>query len=363
MTETPAPSPEPAIPAPPALPALPPAPAGGRNTLWLVIVALIALTALGFTGWHAYHNRQDIDGLRQELARRLAEVDAQTKAGRIAGDQLREATREASVKIGMLEGKLAESQSQQIALESLYQDLSRNRDEWAFAEIEQTLLVASQQLQLAGNVRAALIALQAAEMRLQHMNRPQLLTLRKAIGEDIARLKAAPFVDTVGLSVRIDTLIAAVDDLPLAAETRPSPAASAGQVAVADSVKERPVWSRLWREVWSELRQLVRIQRIENADVPLLAPSEAFFVRENLKLRLLAARLALLTRDQTTFHGDVKAARESFTRYFDVRDKAVLSVATALAGLQTSQVNIDLPDISATLGALRTVMAAGARGK
>jgi uroporphyrin-3 C-methyltransferase len=333
----------------------------GRNGVWLAAVMLIALAALCVAAWQSYSNRQDIDGLRQELAKRLAEVDAQTKASRIAGDQLREATREASVKIGILEGKLAESQSQQIALESLYQDLSRNRDEWAYAEIDQTLLVASQQLQLAGNVRAALIALQTADTRLQHMNRPQLLALRKAISEDIARLKAAPFVDTVGLSVRIDSLIAAVDKLPLAAETRPASEAPAPPAAI--PVQDSSAWTRFWREVWTDIRQLVRVQRIENADVPLLSPSQAFFLRENLKLRLLTARLALLARDQTTFRSDLKAAREWLTRYFDGRDKAVMVASAALVSLQTSEVNLDLPDLSATLGALRTVSQAGARGK
>ena len=331
------------------------------NVPWLWIVALIALLALGVAGWQAYSNRQELDGLRQELAKRLAEVDAQTKASRIAGDQLREVTREASVKIGVLEGKLAESQSQQIALESLYQDLSRNRDEWAYAEIEQALLVASQQLQLAGNVRVALIALQAADTRLQHLNRPQLLALRKALSEDIARLKAAPFVDTVGLSVRIDTLIAAVDKLPLAADTRP--ASEAAAVPVVTPAQGDGAWSRFWREVWTDVRQMVRVQRIENADVPLLAPAQAFFLRENLKLRLLTARMALLTRDQATFRSDLKAAREWLTRYFDARDKAVAAAVATLASLQTSDVSIELPDLSATLGALRVVSSAGARGK
>ena len=327
----------------------------------IVLTALIALAALGVAAWQSYSTRQDIDGLRQELAKRLADVDAQSKASRIAGDQLREVTREASVKIGVLEGKLAESQSQQIALEALYQDLSRNRDEWAFAEIEQTLLVANQQLQLAGNVRAALIALQAADTRLQHMNRPPLLSLRKAISEDIARLKAAPFVDTVGLSVRIDTLINAVDKLPLAAETRP--ASEAASAPAAAGPQGDTAWSRFWREVWSDLRQMVRVQRVDGADVPLLAPTQAFFLRENLKLRLLTARMALLTRDQATFRNDLKAAREWLTRYFDARDKTVAGAATALASLQAADVSIELPDLSATLGALRTVTPASARGK
>ncbi|HTE16726.1 MAG TPA: uroporphyrinogen-III C-methyltransferase [Burkholderiales bacterium] len=337
--------------------------AAGRNGWRLsaaaLIAVMIAVAALGIAAWQAHSNRQEVDGLRQELAKRLADVDAQSKAGRIAGDQLREATREASVKIGVLESKLAESQSQQIALESLYQDLSRNRDEWAFAEIEQTLLVASQQLQLAGNVRAALIALQAADTRLQHMNRPQLLALRKALSEDIARLKAAPFVDTAGLSVRIDTLIASADKLPLAAETRaPEETATAPAPTPAGNA-----WLRFWREVWADLQQLVRVQRIGNADVPLLAPAQAYFLRENLKLRLLNARMALLTRDQATFRGDLKAAQDWIARYFDARDKAVINALAALAALQKSEVSIELPDLSATLTTLRTASPNTARVK
>jgi uroporphyrin-3 C-methyltransferase len=353
---------EPAAPDVPATPAAPAAPARAAVSRALIaslaLAALLAMLALALAGWNAYSNKQDIDGLRLELAKRLAEVEAQSKASRAAGDQLREATREASVKLGVLEGKLAESQSQQIALEALYQELSRNRDEWAFAEIEQTLLVASQQLQLAGNVRAALIALQAADARLQHMNRPQLLPLRKAISEDIARLKAAPFVDTVGLSVRLDTLIAAVDKLPLAAETRAAPTAASTAAGANPAPAQSSAWSRFSSEVWNDLKQLVRVQRVDGADVPLIAPTQAYFLRENLKLRLLTARMALLTRDQSAFRSDLKTAREWLTRYFDARDNAVTSAAGALAGLQTSDVSIELPDLNATLNALRALAAA-----
>jgi uroporphyrin-3 C-methyltransferase len=340
--------------------------------VWWAIVALIAVAALVLAAWQAYNSRLEIEGLRQELAKRLAESDAQSKAGRIAADQTREATREASVKIGVLEAKLAESQSQQIALEALYQDLSRNRDEWAFAEIEQTLLVANQQLQLAGNVRAALIALQAADTRLTHMNRPQLVNLRKAINDDITRLKAAPFVDTVGLSVRIDTLIAQVDKLPLAADARApdlSPETALDNSTSGVEKKDLPMlqgesaWTRFWRATWADIKQMVRVQRIGGNDVALLAPSQAYFLRENLKLRLLAARLALLTRDQATFRGDLKTAHTMVTRYFDARDKSVTVALASLAALQKSDVSIELPDLSATLGALRTVSPTAVRGK
>ena len=141
----------------------------------------IAAVAVAFAAWQWHDSRSDIDALRQETAKTLAEAGAQARDSRLVAEQVREAMAVAQVKLGMLESRLAESQNQRIALEALYQELSRNRDEWAYAEIEQSLAFASQQLALAGNVKAALIALQAADTRLQRMDRPQLTALRKTV--------------------------------------------------------------------------------------------------------------------------------------------------------------------------------------
>jgi uroporphyrin-3 C-methyltransferase len=201
-----------------------PAPARTARAWTAAFAILLALAAVAFAGYQWYTSRGDLDVLRQELAKKLADIDGLNKETRVIAEQAREASAEAQIKLGVLESRLAESQGQQIALESLYSDLSRNRDEWAFADIEQSLLIASQQLQLAGNVKAALIALQNADARIQRMERPQLTALRKAIARDIERLKALPYVDTVGFGVRLDNVIAAVDTLPLAMEVRPPPA-------------------------------------------------------------------------------------------------------------------------------------------
>lgn len=337
-------TPEPVAPAP-ERPAAPAAPRAGLGAIALVL----ALAALAGMGWMWFDQHRQAEALRQELARRLAESDTQSKESRLISQQVREATQEAAVKIGVLESRLAESQSQQIALETLYQELSRNRDEWAFAEIEQSLLIASQQLQLAGNVRAALIALQNADARLQRMDRPQLTPLRKAIGRDMEQLKAVPYVDVIGISARLDALIDGVDKLPLAMELRPPPHAATPASEVAD---DNP-WTRFLREAWHDIRQLVRVQHMEQADVPLLSPTQTFFLRENLKLRLIGARLALLTRDQTSYKNDLSAARTWLTRYYDARDKAVSSTAATLRTLHESPIGIELPEISATLDALR----------
>ena len=330
-------------PAPPAPPARSPLPLTAAAALFLAFVAIVLIAAQWYT------SRGSIDAVRQDVAKKLAEAATLNKESRVVAEQAREGSVEAQVKLGVLESRVAESQSQQIALESLYQELSRNRDEWAFADIEQSLLIASQQLQLAGNVKAALIALQNADMRLQRMERPQLTALRKALARDIERLKALPHVDTVGISVRLDHVISAVDTLPLAMEVRPP------QGAATEAPGETPAsaWGRFWREAWTEVKQLVRVQHMDRAEVPLLAPSQSFFLRENLKLRLLGARLALLSRDQTSYKDDLKASREWIIKYYDTREKSVSNALGTLRNLHESDISIDVPDIATTLDALR----------
>ena len=158
----------------------------------------------------------------------------------------------AQARIAQLEARLAESQSQQLALEALYQDLSRNRDEWQLAEIEQVLAIASQQLQLAGNVRAALLALQLAEARLARADRPQFVPVRRALARDIERLRALPAVDLPAMSVRLDTP-GRGGRLAAARLRRARRAAGAGE-GRAGRRAERGVLARLGAEVWNELQ-------------------------------------------------------------------------------------------------------------
>ena len=318
----------------------------------------IAAIAVALFAWQWYDNRSDSSALRQELARKLADADIQVKESRIIAEQAREAVTDAQVKLGVLESRLAESQNQQIALEALYQELSRNRDEWAYAEIEQSLLIASQQLSLAGNVKGALLALQAADARLQRMNRPQLTALRKAINRDIERLKAAPHLDVVAISARLDNLIAQVDKLPLAMEVRPQ----AAEPAAAPKPDDDSAWAKFWRETWVELRQLVRVQSMDKPDAPLLAPQQTYFLRENLKLRLIGARLALLARDIASYRADLKAARDWLARYYDARNNSVAYAVGMLRNLQEAEAAVETPDLAATLEAMRSLRLVRERG-
>ena len=359
METPPQPAPGEASPALPAAatPAPPPPPPLPVYRQPAAIVAAVALVVLGLQ-W--YDSRVQIGSLQQELARRLADSDAQSRESRKVAEQVREAIQEAQVKLGVLEAKLQDSQNQQIALEALYQELSRSRDESLLADVEQTLLVANQQLQVAGNIKAALIALQAADARLSRLDRPQLAALRKAIARDIQRLELAPHVDVIGISARLDNLINAVDGLPLAMEVRP-PAPQPGK---ADAAAEQAGWwTRFTRELWRDLRDLVRIQNLDRPEMPLLTPAQTYFLRENLKLRLLGARLALLAHDEKSFRDDLRAARDWLTRYYDARDKSVENALATLRQWGDSQIRIEVPDVSASLDAVRSHRQSRERGR
>src|SRR3954462_2834131 len=191
-------------------------PAAARRGSRLAVLALIAvLLAAGLALLSWLDTRQRIGATQEELARRLRDIEADARDARVTARQAQETVREAQVRLGQLDARLAEWQSQQLALEALYQELSRNRDEWQLAEIEQVLAIASQQLQLARNVRAALLALQLAEGRLAPADRPQFAPIRRALARDIERLKSLPTADFPGMSARIGALVAAVDALPL----------------------------------------------------------------------------------------------------------------------------------------------------
>ena len=256
-----------------------------------------------------------------------------------------------------IEARQHESQNQQAALEAMYQELSRSRDESLFADIEQTLLLANQQIQAAGNVRAALVALQSVDARLARNDRPQLANLRKVIGRDVERLKAAPRFDPMAIAARLDELAASVDGLALLIDTRPADAPAARKAPP----PEANPWLRFVREFWTDVRELVRIERIDNADGAPLSASQAYFLRENLRLRLLGARIALLAHNDKSYKADLKAAADWLARYYDVRRETVAAVLAAVRQMHDASINVELPDVTPSLDALRSFRAAGER--
>lgn len=316
----------------------------------LALAAVALLATLGFA-WHSHDRGQQLE---LQLARRIGDFDAASREARTAAKAANEALVDLQTRLLTLETRASETQSQQLALTAMYQELARSQDERVAADVEQTLLLAQQQLQLAGNVRAALIGLEAAETRLAQLNKPQFASLRSTLAKDMARLKLLPAADIEGNSARLEVLILGVERLKPESDTEPRlPATRSIGIGTVDTL------AKFSKEAWNEFKDLVRIRRLDHPELPLLTPSQNYFLRQNLKLRLLAARLALLQRDETSFRTDITAARDWTNRYFSRQDEASKAFAASLEELLRAPVALKDAQISASLQAVR--LARGAR--
>ncbi|WP_144145142.1 fused uroporphyrinogen-III synthase HemD/membrane protein HemX [Paraburkholderia sp. BCC1884] len=330
--------------------------------LWAVVVILACAAGGG-----GFVLNRKLERAEQQLAQRQQANDTQTNELRIKTEQALATVHQSDAQVAQLEGKLADSQTAQQALQQQYTDLARNRDDWTLAEVGQMLSAASQQLQLTGNTQLALFALQSADTRLAASDSPQAVTVRKAIAQDIDKLKAAPSTDLTGLAIKLDNAIDQVDSLPLSGEApiahaTPKAATWADTAQVAAATGE-PRWKVWWREVTSgigqQLTSLVQVRRIDNADAMLVTPDEGYFVRENLKLRLLSARLALLSRNQTTLKSDLLAAQNALTRYFDNSSKQTLNVIDLVKQVDGGSAAVELPNLSTSLQAVNQYRSRG----
>lgn len=323
----------------------------GRVARWAVVVALAAAAvAIGL----ALNTQQALSSLSQSASSRLADLGAELAQSKAAAAQAQAAYKDSQARLSELESRVADAQENRVAVEEMYRELSRSADDRMLAEVEQLLILASQQLQLAGNVKGALIALQAADQRLARADKLQVANLRRALTGDMDRLKALPLVDTVGIAVKLDSLVQQADVLPLiVAETLP-----AARIATRAKLPDENAYLRVARDFWEEMKGLVRIREIAPAEAALLSPAQGYFLRENLKLRLLAARVALLARDESSFRLDIRASQAWIGKYFDAKARVNVNAMATLKQLGESPVSISPPDINASLAAVRSARAA-----
>lgn len=240
--------------------------------------------------------------------------------------------------------------SMDAALTELRRRSEGGRDSWIKAEAAALLMAANEQVQLNANPVLALRALQAADERLRLLSDPRLIPVRQEIAREETALRGVPQIDVEGMSLTLASLAESVDKLPLkrSAPEHYTPGAHALAAAVPPTL-----WTKLKTAVTQLFRNLFTIHHRNTPLEPLLAPKEEFFLRENLGLRLDAARIALLDRDSVAFQNSAQLARRWLLQYFNQQDGAVKAGGDALARMEHQQINPPLPDISASLTLLR----------
>jgi uroporphyrin-3 C-methyltransferase len=333
---------------------------GGGVALYALAILTIAALVSSVLLW------QRVINMQEQLARQSADSGTQAVEARTIAQQAQDVARETSARLAVTEARVGEVALQRGQLEELMQSLSRSRDENLVVDIDAGLRLAQQQAQLTGSLQPLVAALKSASQRIERAAQPRLAPVLRAMGHDLERLEHASVTDTAGLLVRIDDLVRQVDDLPLInqvaqaavmrrqAESAPTPAAAAS------SASESPWQStlrRAWEGVRDETRGLVRVSRVDHPEAMLIAPDQAFFLRENLKLKLLNARLGLLARRMDSARADVAATINALNKYFDPASRRTQGAATALQQLQSHMKTAELPQLDDSFAALATAAA------
>jgi uroporphyrin-III C-methyltransferase len=327
------------------------------NRQALLWVAIIALGVAVFAAGYSY---RQLGNVRRESAHRLAELQQAVTTANDTANRADAEARAARQQAAVVEARLAEEQGQREALEQLYADLSRGRDDAVLVEVERLITVAAQELQLSGNVATALAALQTADVRLSRSDNARFVPLRRVLARDIERLKAAPAVDFTGIALKLDQLASSVDTWPLLAAVTATPALTAAAAAAEAPAPSSPGdwWQRQWRALQSELgeyRDLIRIRHVDSPESVLLDAQQQTLVRQQLRLRLLNARQALLARNDRLFRADLSEAQALIARYFDTRSPPVAAALSLIKQLASTALSVEVPAIGDSMSAIRAV--------
>jgi uroporphyrin-III C-methyltransferase len=335
--------------------------------LWIIGAVVGGLSVAALT--LALLGQQRVKSLEQELVRRQQDSQGQAIEAKALAKQANDSARAAESKVALLEGRVAETALQRTQLEDLIQQLSRSRDENVLADVDAAVRVAVQQSAITGSAEPLAQALRQSEERLARMNQPRVERVRRALARDLDRVRAVAVTDIASLTMKLDEAMRSIDELPLLAQPERRQAAPSRAAAAAPAAASAPTaidrwlpwlterWTRASVRVWGEVKSLVRVSRIDDPEAVLVAPEQAWFLRENLKLRLLNARLALLSRQFDTAQSDLRDAQSALDRYFDRGARRVIMTAGLVRQVAGLARQISLPRPDETLAALAAAQA------
>ena len=352
----------------------------GGAARWIAAGAAVLAAVAAAAVVMAWTTQQRVKTLEAELVRRQQDSGSAANEAQLLARQAEAISREVMAKAALLEARVAETSMQRSQFEDLIQSLARSRDENVLADVEAAIRVALQQTAITGSADPLLAALRQADERLGRYNQPRLERVRRAVLQDLERTRSAATADIATLGLRLDDVIRQVDELPLlstperrvtsvvvsaaspsnapaAARPASGPTSAASQPAGGWQQALGSGWNLFADRVWHEVKGLVRVTRIDHPEAMLLAPEQAFFLRENLKLRLLNARLALLSRQFDTAQFDLRDAQSALDRYFDRTSRRTVAAAETLRQVAAQARTVAVPRPDATLAAIAAAAA------
>jgi uroporphyrin-3 C-methyltransferase len=313
-------------------------------------LALLALLSSVFL-W------QKLSRIQEQLARQSADSGVQALEAKTWAKQAQETVKDSAARVALLEARLAEVALQRTQLEDLMQSLSRSRDENLLVDIESALRIAQQQALMTGSTEPLVAALQSAQKRVQRSAQPRLMPLARTLEKDLERINSLPGFDLPGLMLKLDEGVALVDGLVLANDATSQQSRLSQQTEPMANATPMSWWMAGLTRMGDEFKSLLRVSRIDAPEAALLSPEQAFFVRENLKLKLLNARLGLLARQKDGVRADLHASAILVRRYAEPQSRRTTQLLQLLEQTTEQVRTAEVPRIEASLTALSTAAA------
>lgn len=213
---------------------------------------------------------------------------------------------------------------------------------WLLAQADFLVKQAGRKLWSDNDVMTATALLKSADASLADMEDPSLIGARRAITADIASLAAINQVDYDGIILKINQLTNQVDNLRLADNDDNSAPMDEDSQPVSGTLSDwRSNLSRSWHNF---LDNFISIRRRDATDVPLLAPNQEIYLRENIRARLLVAAQAVPRHQQEIYKQSLENVAAWIRAYYNTDDASTRAFLATLDNLEQQNITMVLPD-------------------
>ncbi len=241
------------------------------------------------------------------------------------------------------------------SIKEIHYQLGKTRGDWMVADAEYLLTVANQRLHLVGDIKTSLIALQAADQRLRESGNPGVFKVREAIAREVNILKDIKPLDIVGIISKIRALENEVARLPIFLPHAEKDSLADEATKSNTEEKELSSMEQLVESALEDIKGLVVIRRTGRSVTAVLLPEEVALIREDLKIKLEIARLALVQRDGNIYRANLEDAKAWLLEHFENNASATKKFLAEINKLQNIAVEMEFPNISESLSLLQNV--------
>jgi len=189
-------------------------------------------------------------------------------------------------------------------------------------ELEASLRFVSETVAVNGNISVGVALVDMLDARLARLPNPGIWAeMRKALAADRQTLVQLQSVDIVALARQLDLIVADIDQLPLI--SAPRPLMDRSQPKASPSTGALAAWQEILNGLQSRLADVIRIRRVENPEAVFLTPEQGTLVAERLRLRLISARFALISRQDKLLESDIAQSLKILEQAFDTEHERV----------------------------------------